>query len=316
MPAGIAWGTDTVKHLAPLLDRARHAGRIVILTADHGHVIERRQGSQRQYPGISSGRSRAAAPPAGDGEVLVTGRRVLLHDGTAVLAVDENLRYGPMKSGYHGGASPAEVVVPVTVLVPGAVPAGAAENLRLAPPQEPAWWLDPVTAQPEGRDGSPRVDGPCAICGARSSTARARHRTPRKRPGETMPTLFDELDTDAPTSAQDAPVTRSPSAVKEQPPAPTAAETTSAAASCDPRSTRRRRRSRAGYRSPTIRSRALLTALLAAPSRRLAPAAAATALAGLARAAARGGAARPATAQCRGLRGAARRRGRRDADPG
>ncbi|MGH3165478.1 MAG: BREX-2 system phosphatase PglZ, partial [Trebonia sp.] len=47
---GIAWGTDTVKHLAPLLDRARHAGRIVILTADHGHIIERRQSTQRQYP--------------------------------------------------------------------------------------------------------------------------------------------------------------------------------------------------------------------------------------------------------------------------
>ena len=165
--AGIAWGTNTVKHLAPLLDRARHAGRIVILTADHGHVIERRQSSQRQYPGISSGRSRPAVPPAGDGEILVTGRRVLLHDGTAVLAVDENLRYGPMKSGYHGGASPAEVVVPVTILVPGAVPAEAAEKLRLAPPQEPAWWLEPGHAQPEGRDGSPRIDGPCAICGAR-----------------------------------------------------------------------------------------------------------------------------------------------------
>ena len=59
-----------------------------------------------------------------------------------MLAVDENLRYGPMKSGYHGGASPAEVVVPVTVLVPGAVPADS--GLRLAPPQEPSWWTDPV----------------------------------------------------------------------------------------------------------------------------------------------------------------------------
>ena len=72
-PGGIEWGADTVKHLSPLLDRARHAGRVVILTADHGHVVERRQGTQRPYPAISSGRSRAAAEPAGDGEVLVTG---------------------------------------------------------------------------------------------------------------------------------------------------------------------------------------------------------------------------------------------------
>ena len=96
-PGGTSWGADTVKHLDPLLERARHAGRTVILTADHGHVIERRQGTQRPYPDMSSGRSRGASPPPGDGEVLISGERVLLHGGTAVLAVDENLRYGPMK---------------------------------------------------------------------------------------------------------------------------------------------------------------------------------------------------------------------------
>ena len=47
---------------------------------------------------------------------------MLRHDGRAVLAVDERLRYGPLKAGYHGGGAPAEAVVPVAVLVPGAVP--------------------------------------------------------------------------------------------------------------------------------------------------------------------------------------------------
>ena len=136
-PGGTEWGTDAVKHLAPLLDRARHAGRIVVLTADHGHIVERRQGTQRAYAAISSGRSRAAVEPAGDGEVLVTGRRVLRHDGRAVLAVDEHLRYGPLKAGYHGGAAPAEAVVPVIVLVPARGPrrrrpaAGAAAGAGL-----------------------------------------------------------------------------------------------------------------------------------------------------------------------------------------
>ena len=69
-PGGIAWGADTVKHLDPLLERARHAGRTVILTADHGHVIERRQGTQRPHPDMSSSRSRGASTPPGDGEVL------------------------------------------------------------------------------------------------------------------------------------------------------------------------------------------------------------------------------------------------------
>ena len=158
-PGGTDWGADAVKHLAPLLDRARQAGRIVVLTADHGHIVERRQGTQRAYATISSGRSRAAIEPAGDGEVLVTGRRVLRHDGRAVLAVDEHLRYGPLKAGYHGGGAPAEAVVPVVVLVPGAVPDDV--DLRLAPPQEPAWWIDPAAPAPPARPAEPpRVTGP------------------------------------------------------------------------------------------------------------------------------------------------------------
>jgi hypothetical protein len=138
-PGGTDWREDTVKHLRPLLEEARRAGRIVVMTADHGHVIERREGTQRSYPDTSSGRSRSTAVPAGKGEVLVSGRRVLLHGGSAVLAVDERLRYGPLKAGYHGGGSPAEAVVPVAVLVPGDVAAGT--GLRLAGPQEPSWWL-------------------------------------------------------------------------------------------------------------------------------------------------------------------------------
>ena len=181
-PGGTEWGADAVRHLVPLLDRARNAGRIVVLTADHGHVVERRQGTQRAYPEISSGRSRAATGPAGDGEVLVAGPRVLRHDGRAVLAVDEQLRYGPLKAGYHGGGAPAEAVVPVAVLVPGAVPEDVA-SLHLAPPQEPAWWIDPVAAADPRRGAAARrrrhgVPPPTTASAART----------------TAPTLFDEPD--------------------------------------------------------------------------------------------------------------------------
>jgi PglZ domain-containing protein len=142
-PGGTAWTADTVKHLRPLLERARRAGRVVVLTSDHGHVIERRQGRLQPAGSASSNRSRPyteTAPP-GEGEVRVRGRRVLLHGGDAVLAVDETLRYGPLKAGYHGGAASAEVVVPVCVLAPGEAPPG----WRLAPPQSPAWWRGPAT---------------------------------------------------------------------------------------------------------------------------------------------------------------------------
>ncbi|WP_420733852.1 BREX-2 system phosphatase PglZ [Brevibacterium luteolum] len=139
-PAGTVWTADAVKHLRPLLERALAAGRTVVLTADHGHVVERRQGTQRSVPDISSGRSRAATPPPGMDEMLVTGTRVLKHEGHAVLPTSERLRYGPLKAGYHGGATPAEVVVPVVVLVPGTeAPEGS--GLQLArTTQTPRWW--------------------------------------------------------------------------------------------------------------------------------------------------------------------------------
>jgi hypothetical protein len=141
-PAGIEWTGDAVKHLQPLLQRAAQAGRVVILTADHGHIVERREGSMRTYASTSSNRSRDASAPAADGEILLRGGRILTDDQQAVLAVDERLRFGPLKAGYHGGAAPAEVIVPVTVLVAGPVPDGT--GLTLAPPQEPAWWWGPV----------------------------------------------------------------------------------------------------------------------------------------------------------------------------
>lgn len=170
-PGGTEWTAATVKHLRPLLDRARAAGRTVVLTADHGHVIERREGDgQRPVGTMSSNRSRPAAGgvPAGEGEVRVRGPRVLLHDGDAVLAVDERVRYGPLKSGYHGGAAPAEVVVPVCVLAQGDAPAG----WRLLPPPAPAWWRESISI---GASAQP-----------------AKQASAVKQPREAEPSLFDE----------------------------------------------------------------------------------------------------------------------------
>lgn len=140
---GIDWTTDAVSHLRPLLERARRAGRTVVLTSDHGHVIERREGRTLSVGATSSNRSRPAedGPSPESSEVRATGARVLIHDGDAVLAVDERVRYGPLKAGYHGGAAPAEVVVPLHVLTPSEPPAGWA----LATPQQPLWWHSGVT---------------------------------------------------------------------------------------------------------------------------------------------------------------------------
>ena len=53
---------------------------------------------------------------------MIRGPRVLGTDGqpggSVVAAVDEAIHYTPRKAGYHGGASLAEVVIPVITLLP------------------------------------------------------------------------------------------------------------------------------------------------------------------------------------------------------
>lgn len=248
-PGGTDWGADVVRHLLPLLDRARLAGRVVVLTSDHGHVVERRTGEQRFHSTISSGRSRSNDSPAGDGEILVEGRRVLDPDHRAVLAVDERLRYAPLKAGYHGGAGPAEVVVPVVALVCGAVPDGV--DLRLAPPQEPTWWNAPV---PAGAPPSVPIDA--------DPTSPSRGRA---LPAGPQPGLFD---VDAP-----------PPAPKPAPIAVSGSLFASIAEEVVRSRVYTAQRSVAGRISVSdSQVQALLTALLGAPSQRLSPTQAATAL--------------------------------------
>jgi hypothetical protein len=254
-PGGTEWTVDAVRHLNPLLDRARNAGRVVILTADHGHVVERRQGMQRPYPEISSARSRPATSSPGPGEVLVEGQRVLLHDHRAVLAVDEQLRYGPLKAGYHGGASAAEAIVPVAALVPGAVPEDA--DLRLAPPQQPLWWTDPASGQLAADTATPPQNG--------DADASLSQRL-RRRASEKAPTLFDEPDGEHAPAGAPAEEARSATA------------TATAARVLASRAYAAQRRIAGRVVLTDEQVGWLLEALLAAPSHRLGPTQAAIAL--------------------------------------
>lgn len=168
---GIDWTTDAVSHLRPLMERARRAGRVVVLTSDHGHVVERREGRMQHSPAMSSNRSRPFdGSEVNAGELRVRGRRVLQHEGDAVLAVDEQLRYGPLKAGYHGGAAPAEVVIPVHVLTSGESPRG----WDLAPPQVPSWWQGALAAAEQP------LSAPAVV----------------QLPASELPTLFDTVDPD------------------------------------------------------------------------------------------------------------------------
>ncbi|MEU1950842.1 BREX-2 system phosphatase PglZ [Nocardia rhamnosiphila] len=142
-PIGTAWRTSSFKHLGPLLTAAAAVGRTVVLVSDHGHVVERRESPSMQRGQQVSARYRPASqagPAADDDEILVTGERVLSVNNRAILAVDEQVRYTGLRAGYHGGGAPAEAVIPVTILVNGAIPGHL--ELEVASPPQPAWWKE------------------------------------------------------------------------------------------------------------------------------------------------------------------------------
>ncbi|MFI6754145.1 BREX-2 system phosphatase PglZ [Rhodococcus coprophilus] len=141
-PAAAVWSIDAITHLSPLLEAARRAGRAVIVTSDHGHIIEYRESAKRGRTTVYGQRAHGDLDRIDDGEILIRGPRVLTESGAAVLAVDDTIRYGPVNAGYHGGASPAEAIVPVLALHTGARP----EGLTALGPTEPLWWHTPVSS--------------------------------------------------------------------------------------------------------------------------------------------------------------------------
>lgn len=169
------WTIGDVTYLRPVLDEARRSGRPVILTADHGHVLEwvhgldRPHGSAEGQPGTAAesagiradaARYRTGTP--GPGEIAIRGLRVPTAGGKAggevVAAVDETIRYTPRKAGYHGGASPAEVVIPAITLLPSASLLPAGWYAYNAVGHAPSWWDAPVsttqTTTAQTADGS------------------------------------------------------------------------------------------------------------------------------------------------------------------
>lgn len=130
------WAVGDVEKLRDLLNVAASAGRPVVIASDHGHVLD--LGSELAPSTISgSGRHRVDEAPAGPGEVELSGPRVVVPGNRIVALWDTDLRYGARKTGYHGGASLAEVVIPVLALLPPGVevPKGWAPVGR----NEPTW---------------------------------------------------------------------------------------------------------------------------------------------------------------------------------
>jgi hypothetical protein len=136
----VDWNLDTLRPLGALLDAAVDAGRIVVITADHGHVIHG-EGAVSRPVGAGQGERWRTAPPAPQADELEFHGPRVLKGGRVVLPTDDRIRYGGHKHGYHGGATPQEVLVPVAVIARSA-PSG----WRAVPPHEPAWWSGEAAA--------------------------------------------------------------------------------------------------------------------------------------------------------------------------
>ena len=162
------WQLDDLRLMLPLLCEARDARRIIIVTADHGHVLEDGSGA---LPGADSDRWRPSTSPASRDELDLQGPRVMNPAGghRVTCLWGERTRYSSRRTGYHGGVTPQELVVPLSVLVP----AGAhLTDWVAAPPLQPAWW-DSQEAAPAVQARTPQELVPATAAPARASKRKA-----------------------------------------------------------------------------------------------------------------------------------------------
>ena len=148
----LPWELDHLHVLGRLLDAAQAAGRLVILTSDHGHVLDD-QGELRA--GGEGDRYRCTGGTPAAGELEVRGPSVGSFAGGRFIAPwSERIHYTSRKAGYHGGLSPQEVIVPVALFsreefnLKGLVPTPAAQ---------PSWWAEEGAGGTEEPSAGPTV---------------------------------------------------------------------------------------------------------------------------------------------------------------
>lgn len=145
-----AWQVKEIGGLEPLLRAARANDMTVLLTSDHGHVVERRSSKLDAPAGtIGSARHRTPGGPLAPAEVELVGPRVVWPEpGSQIVALrDHDARYTALKAGYHGGATLAEFTIPLLALLPfGAEPP---EGWRELGNPSPLWWSDDRTVEVE-----------------------------------------------------------------------------------------------------------------------------------------------------------------------
>ena len=140
------WNLEDLRLILPILNEARAARRVVIVTADHGHLLE---DGTIQMSGGESDRWRNGGDLVNSNEIILTSGRVRTSNGaTSVTCLwSESVRYAGRKNGYHGGVSPQEVTVPLNVLVPFGM---SLPEWQPALPAQPEWWDLPNLGTTQG----------------------------------------------------------------------------------------------------------------------------------------------------------------------
>ncbi|MEY9214311.1 BREX-2 system phosphatase PglZ [Thermobifida halotolerans] len=184
------WRPHDITHLEELLDAARSYGRPVVLVSDHGHVLDRGDSTPTRAADGPAEAARWRTGTPQEGEVTLSGPRVREGGGTVVVPWREDIRYTQRRGGYHGGASLAEMTVPVLVLLPSTelLPKGwqVLEPDRVTP----AWWTGGPAERPAAAPAAPagRTAAPPAPP-REERTAAAPAPVPEPAPEETRSTL-------------------------------------------------------------------------------------------------------------------------------
>ncbi len=133
----VPWTLERIPLLQQILAAAAAAGRVIVLTSDHGHVIDRDSVTLRHD---GSDRYRTDGPPLDGREVWLRGGRVApFASGGFIAPWSERVIYSFKKNGYHGGVSPQEVIVPVAALAQDHY---LPEGWRNTAPRMPDWWFE------------------------------------------------------------------------------------------------------------------------------------------------------------------------------
>ncbi|MZE76884.1 BREX-2 system phosphatase PglZ, partial [Streptomyces sp. SID5475] len=191
-----AWRIDDVPGLRELLRAAAAQGMAVVLTSDHGHVIDRHgtklDTAAAGAAGPESARHRLPGGPSlAEREIALSGPRVVWPEpGASVVALwDADSRYTALKAGYHGGASLAEVAIPVLAFLRfGAEPP---KGWRELGDQRPGWWAPEERGKPapDEATGRPAAAAPAVPAAPRKPTAKTQKQ--QAELARTHETLFD-----------------------------------------------------------------------------------------------------------------------------